>query len=65
MCSSDLVLRALNPVLVALRPERRKQTQEPVERHRGSRLVWWLGAALSALLLALVVLRFACAGGPA
>ena len=40
----DEILPALNPVLVALRPERRqKQTKK---RRRGSKLVWWLGAAL-------------------
>ena len=65
-CASfDEVLPVLNPVLVALRPERRKHPDEPVKRRRGSRLAWWLSAALGALLLALVLLRFACAGGAA
>ena len=60
--SFDEVLRALNPALVALRPERRRGELE--KRQRGSRLVWWLGAGLGAVLLALVALRFACAGAP-
>lgn len=61
--SFDEILPALNPVLVALRPERRSTELE--KRRRGSRLIWWLGAALGGLLLALLLLRFACAGGGA
>ncbi len=61
--SFDEILPALNPVLVDLRPERRRSAV--AKRRRSSRLVWWLGAGLGALLLALAVLRFACAGGPA
>jgi serine/threonine-protein kinase len=60
--SFDEILPALNPVLVALRPERRKN--ELAKRRRGSRLVWWLGAGLGAALLALLALRFACTAGP-
>lgn len=60
--SFDEILPALNPALVALRPERRRLELD--KRQRGSRLVWWLGAGLGAVLLALVALRFACAGGP-
>ncbi len=60
--SFDEVLRALNPALVALRPERRRGELD--KSQQGSRLVWWLGAGLGAALLALVALRFACAGGP-
>ncbi len=59
--SFDEILPALNPVLVALRPERRKVELE--KRRHGSRLIWWLGGALGAALLALMMLRFACAGG--
>ena len=59
----DDIGRALNPVLVALRPERRRSEME--KRRRGSRLVLWLGAGLGAVLLALAVLHFACTGAPA
>ena len=61
--SFDEILPALNPVLVALRPERRRN--ELKKRRRGPRLAWWLAAGLSAALLALLLLRFACAGGGA
>ena len=61
--SFDEILPALNPVLVALRPERRRSHSS--KPGRGTRLTWWLGAALAAAALALVLLRFACAGGPA
>jgi serine/threonine protein kinase len=61
--SFDEILPALNPVLVALRPERRRI--ELQKRHRRSRLAWWLGVGLGGLLLALLVLRFACAAAPA
>jgi serine/threonine-protein kinase len=60
--SFDEILPALNPVLVALRPERRKSE---IEKPGGApRLGWWIGAGLAAAALALVLLRFACAGGP-
>ena len=61
--SFDEVLPALNPVLVALRPERRQG--EIQKSSRGSRLAWWLGAGLGAALVAFLLLRFACATGGA
>ena len=57
--SFDEILPALNPVLVALRPERRQS--EIDKSHRGSKLVWWLAGGLGVALLALLLLRFACA----
>ena len=62
--SFDEILPALNPALVALRPERRKNVLDK-RRQRGSRLVRWLGAGLTVVLLALIVLRFACSGAAA
>ena len=58
--SFDEILPALNPVLVALRPERRRS--ELARQRSGSRLVWWLAGGLGLALLALLLLRFACAG---
>ena len=60
--SFDEILPALNPALVALRPERRRTELD--KHRRGQRLVWWVGAGLGALLLALLALRFGCAGAP-
>jgi serine/threonine-protein kinase len=60
--SFDEILPVLNSVLSDLRPERRKTHRQ--KRRRGPQLIWWSSATLGAVLLALLLLRFACAAGP-
>jgi hypothetical protein len=44
-----------------VRPARRP-SELVRHRRRGSRLVWWLGIGMAALVLALLLLRFASTG---
>jgi serine/threonine-protein kinase len=56
------VLPVLEASLEAVRPARRP-SELVRHRRRGSRLVWWLGIGMAALVLALLLLRFASTGG--